>query len=72
MGIVGILAFTAIEGSPENMKITYAYVIYILFGMLYTGINIPYGLLASVMSSNPNDRTALSTFSRIICSLKTI
>lgn len=54
------------------MKITYAYVIYILFGMLYTGINIPYGLLASVMSSNPNDRTALSTFSRIICSLKTI
>lgn len=63
--IVGILAFTVIPGLPENMKIPYAYVTYILFGMLYTAVNIPYGSLASVMSSNPNDRTALSTFRNI-------
>ncbi len=62
MSLVGILAFTAIPGIPDNMKIVYAYVTYIAFGMLYTAVNIPYGSLASVMTSDPNERTALSTF----------
>lgn len=65
MVIVGILAFTAIPGLPEAMKLPYAYVTYILFGMLYTAVNIPYGSLASVMSNDPNERTALSTFRNI-------
>ena len=65
MVIVGILAFTAIPGLPEGMKLPYAYVTYILFGMLYTAVNIPYGSLASVMSSDPNERTSLSTFRNI-------
>lgn len=60
--IVGVLCFTLIPGLPENMKLPYAYVTYILFGMLYTAVNIPYGSLASVMSNDPNERTALSTF----------
>ncbi|WP_300258093.1 glycoside-pentoside-hexuronide (GPH):cation symporter [Clostridium sp.] len=62
MSLIGILAFTAIPGIPDNMKIPYAYVTYIAFGMLYTAVNIPYGSLASVMTSDPNERTALSTF----------
>ena len=62
MLFVGILAFTAIPALPENMKLPYAYVTYILYGMLYTAVNIPYGSLASVMSNDPNERTALSTF----------
>ena len=62
MILVGILAFTAIPGLPKSMKLPYAYVTYILFGMLYTAVNIPYGSLASVMSNDPNERTALSTF----------
>lgn len=33
--------------------------------MLYTAVNIPYGSLASVMSNDPNERTALSTFRNI-------
>ena len=47
------------------MKLPYAYVTYILFGMLYTAVNIPYGSLASVMSNDPDERTALSTFRNI-------
>ena len=62
MVIVGILAFTAIPGLPDNMKLPYAYVTYILYGMLYTAVNIPYGSLASVMTNDSDERTALSTF----------
>lgn len=65
MIIVGIIAFTAIPGLPEGMRLPYAYVTYILYGMLYTAVNIPYGSLASVMSNDPNERTALSTFRNI-------
>ena len=65
MVVVGILAFTAIPSLPESMKLSYAYVTYILFGMLYTAVNIPYGSLASVMSNDPDERTALSTFRNI-------
>lgn len=65
MLVVGILAFTAIPGLPEGMKLPYAYVTYIVFGMLYTAVNIPYGSLASVMTSDPSERTSLSTFRTI-------
>ena len=65
MSLVGVLAFTAIPGLPDNMKVLYAYVTYIAFGMLYTAVNIPYGSLASAMTSDPNERTALSTFRNI-------
>lgn len=65
MIIVGIIVFTAIPGLPEGMRLPYAYVTYILYGMLYTAVNIPYGSLASVMSSDPHERTALSTFRNI-------
>lgn len=65
MVIVGIIAFTVIPGLPEGMRLPYAYVTYIVYGMLYTAVNIPYGSLASVMSNDPNERTALSTFRNI-------
>lgn len=43
----------------------FAYVTYISFGMLYTGINVPFGSLASVITDDPNGRTLLSTFRSI-------
>ena len=63
--LVGILSFTAIPGLKDSLKLPYAYVTYILFGMLYTAVNIPYGSLASVMTKNSDERTALSTFRNI-------
>lgn len=62
MAIVGVLTFVEFPGMSQNMKMVYAYITYIVFGVLYTGVNIPYGSLASVMSSNPDERTSLSTF----------
>ncbi len=43
----------------------FAYVTYITFGMLYTGINVPFGSLASVITDDPEGRTLLSTFRSI-------
>ena len=65
LAIFAILTFTSMSGMPENLKLVYAYVTYIGFGMSYTAVNIPYGSLASVMTSDPIERTSLSTFRTI-------
>ncbi len=47
-------------------KVIYAFVTYILWGSIcYTAINIPYGSMAAVLSSEAGDRAALSTFRSI-------
>ena len=46
-----------------GIKTAYLFVTYILWGSFcYTGINIPYGSMASAISENPGDRQSLSTF----------
>ena len=48
---------------PYMFKLIYMFVTYILWGsVFYTGINIPYGSMASAISSDPKDRSSLSTF----------
>lgn len=42
--------------------VIYAIVSYIAFGMLYTGTNIPYGSMSSVVTSDDKERSALSIF----------
>lgn len=49
----------------EWLILAFAYVTYIAFGMLYTGINVPFGSLASVITDDPDGRTLLSTFRTI-------
>lgn len=49
--------------SSMTVRIIYMFVTYLLWGSIcYTAINIPYGSMASVMSNEPDDRAALSTF----------
>lgn len=48
---------------PMGFKIAYMFVTYILWGSFcYTGVNIPYGSMASAISNDPQDRQSLSTF----------
>ena len=48
---------------PYPGKLAYAVITYILWSCFcYTGINIPYGSMASALSPNASDRAALSTF----------
>lgn len=53
---------TAMAGASMTWKIIYMYVTYLLWGSIfYTSINIPYGSMASAITAEPNERTALST-----------
>lgn len=48
---------------PYGAKVAYLCVTYILWGSIfYTAINIPYGSMASTISSDAGDRQSLSTF----------
>ncbi len=51
--------------SNSAILLAFAYVTYIAFGMLYTGMNVPFGSLASVITDDPDGRTLLSTFRTI-------
>lgn len=54
---------SSLAGMPTAFKIAYLFVTYILWGSIfYTAINIPYGSMASAISSEPGDRQSLSTF----------
>ncbi len=67
LAVSELLCFINIRSFTENEAILllFAYVTYIAFGMLYTGINVPYGSLASVITDDPDGRTLLSTFRTI-------
>lgn len=60
MAISTVLLFMKFPGMTMGGKLAYAYVTYILFGMIYTTINIPYGSLASVITSDVKERSTLS------------
>lgn len=69
-GPVAIASFLMYQSAMVNasmgLKLVYMYVTYLLWGSIfYTSINIPYGSMASAITAEPNERTALSTFRSI-------
>ena len=62
LAVAGMLTFTKIPGLTENQYLLYAYITYIGYGMMYTGVNIPFGSLASVITSDPFERSQLSVY----------
>lgn len=66
-GPVAIASFLMYQSGLANadywVKVVWLAVTYILWGsVFYTSINIPYGSMASAISSEPSDRQSLSTF----------
>ena len=66
-GPVALASFLMYQSSMANvsmtLRIVYMFVTYLFWGSIcYTAINIPYGSMASVMSTEADDRAALSTF----------
>lgn len=59
--IAGTLVFASPE-LGEDGKLVYAYISYSLFLLAYTAVNIPYSSLMGVISANPSERTAVSTY----------
>ena len=69
LAILSILMFVKWPGLGEDGHYTqtciYATVTYILFGMAYTVLQIPYGSLASVVTTDEGERNKLSVFRSI-------
>lgn len=57
---------TYFKGMPMGFKIFWMFFTYLLWGSIcYTGVNIPYGSMASAISDNPTDRASLSNWRTI-------
>ncbi|MGI5990384.1 MAG: MFS transporter [Lachnospiraceae bacterium] len=70
MGPVAVASFlmyaTWFKDMPMTFKVVWMFATYLLWGSVcYTGINIPYGSMASVISDKPEDRAQLSTWRSI-------
>jgi sugar (glycoside-pentoside-hexuronide) transporter len=63
-GVICVLAFTTPNFSP-GAKLVYAWVMYILLRVVYTVNNVPYASLNAVMTSDPDERTSISTYRQI-------
>jgi GPH family glycoside/pentoside/hexuronide:cation symporter len=61
LGITLSLLFTAPNLGP-NGKVIYAYATYLLFFLIYTANNIPYGALMAVMTPDDKERTSLGSY----------
>ena len=76
LAISGVLMFVKLPnmGEPENVLFTciYATATYVAFGMVYTMLQIPYGSLASVVTTDDKERSKLSVFRSIGAALGSI
>jgi len=61
LGVILSLLFTAPNLGPTG-KIIYAYTTYILFTLIYTANNIPYGALMAVMTGDDKERTSIGSY----------
>jgi len=64
LAIMTVITFTNPCKTPTS-KLIFAYVTYMLWGLLYSFTNVPYGSLGSVITQDTQERTALSTFRQI-------
>jgi glycoside/pentoside/hexuronide:cation symporter, GPH family len=60
-GLLGFLTFLN-PGLAGSAKVVYAYITYTAMMLIYSAINVPYGALMGVMTSDPLERTSLSSF----------
>ena len=65
LAVAAVLMFTVIPNLDEAKYLLFAYITYILYGMMYTAVNIPYGSLASVVTDDEKERSSLSMWRSI-------
>jgi GPH family glycoside/pentoside/hexuronide:cation symporter len=65
LAISAALMFLKVPNLSEMQYLIYAYITYIMYGMMYTAVNIPYGSLASVVTSDELERSSLSMWRSI-------
>ncbi len=76
LAVISILMFVKWPGIGEEGQVVrtciYATVTYVLFGMIYTALQIPYGSLASVVTTDATERIRLSVWRSIGAALGSV
>lgn len=60
-----IVMFIYVPEAPYGIKIAMCLVLYCIWSVSYTSVNVPYGSMQSVISANPKERTELSSWRSI-------
>lgn len=60
LAVISIATFT-IPDFTETGKIIWAYVTYVLFGVIYTAVTIPYAAMTSVLTDDHDERATLTS-----------
>ena len=70
IAIFTVLLFTTLPGEvSQSAKLAYSTVIYLLWGIAYTSVDVPYWGLASSMTSDTNKRNTMLTVARLFCTV---
>ena len=62
MAVVCVLGFYDTSSWDYNVRLIYAFVSYVVYEIMYTCVNVPYGSLSAVMTDDVNQRTDLSRY----------
>lgn len=62
MAVMCVLGFANVSNWAYGAKLIYMFVTYVVYEILYTCVNVPYGSLSSVMTEDVNQRTDLSRY----------
>ena len=59
--ISSVLMFIYVPDAPYALKLAMCLGLYCVWSIAYTSVNVPYGSMQSVITTDPRERTALST-----------
>ncbi|MBQ2900940.1 MAG: MFS transporter [Agathobacter sp.] len=62
MAVVCVLGFYDTSNWAYSARLIYAFVSYVVYEIMYTCVNVPYGSLSAVMTDDVNQRTDLSRY----------
>ena len=68
IAVLTVLLFTSFNWSPKA-QFAYSTVVYLLWGIAYTSVDVPYWGLASSMTSDTDKRNTLLTIARLFCTV---
>lgn len=63
--VMTIIMFLNMEAMPYGIKVAWILVIYFIWGIVGTFINVPYGAMSNLITTNQVERTELSNFRSI-------
>lgn len=69
IAILTVLLFVSVPGWTDEGKFAFSTVIYLLWGIAYTSVDVPYWGLASSMTTDTERRNTLLTIARLFCTI---